>query len=50
MTDFENKKAIVLGGTSGIGLATARMLRDGGAEVIAAGRRESKVDGGAIGT
>ena len=45
MADFSGKKAIVLGGTSGIGLATAEMLRDGGAEVIVGGRREAELDG-----
>ena len=45
MADFSGKKAIVLGGTSGIGLATAEMLRDGGAEVIAGGRSERDLDG-----
>lgn len=45
MADFSGKKAIVLGGTSGIGLATSEMLRDGGAEVIAGSRSEREVDG-----
>ena len=45
MANFENKKAIVLGGTSGIGLAAVEMLRDGGAEVIAGGRRQTEIDG-----
>ena len=45
MADFSGKKAIVLGGTSGIGLATAEMLADGGAQVIAGSRRECRIDG-----
>ncbi len=39
MNRFQNKKAIVLGGTSGIGLAVSRQLRDADAQVIAASRR-----------
>lgn len=42
---FNDKTAIVLGGTSGIGLATAEMLRDRGARVIAGSRRECALEG-----
>ena len=35
---LEGKKALVFGGTSGIGLAAAIMLRDGGCEVVAISR------------
>jgi NAD(P)-dependent dehydrogenase (short-subunit alcohol dehydrogenase family) len=45
MTDFSNRKAIVLGGASGIGLAATEMLRDGGATVIAASRSECEIEG-----
>ena len=45
MVSISGKKAIVLGGTSGIGLVTAERLRDGGAEVIAGSRRECEIDG-----
>jgi len=40
--DVNGKKAIVFGGTSGIGLATARRLAAGGAQVIAISRDPSK--------
>ncbi len=39
MTYFDNKKSLVLGGTSGIGLAIARALVDHGSEVIVGSRR-----------
>ncbi len=37
----QGKRALVLGGTSGIGLAAARMLKERGAEVIAMSRSDS---------
>ncbi len=40
--DVSGKKAVVFGGTSGIGLATARQLAELGAEVIAISRDPSK--------
>lgn len=45
MTVMNGKKALVFGGTSGIGLESAKMLRDAGAEVIVLSRRGS-IDGG----
>ena len=40
--DINGKKALVFGGTSGIGLATSLKLRDLGAEVVAVSRDPSK--------
>lgn len=40
--DISGKKAVVFGGTSGIGLATARMLAEAGAEVVAISRTQPK--------
>ena len=42
MTDVSGKKAIVFGGTSGIGLATSIKLRDLGAQVVAVSRDPSR--------
>jgi len=39
MTNFTNKKAIVFGGTSGIGLEIAKLLTKSGVEVITVSRR-----------
>ena len=40
--DISGKRAIVFGGTSGIGLATAKMLAAGGARVVATSRNPEK--------
>ena len=42
--DLEGKRAIVLGGTSGIGLATTRQLEAAGATVTAGSRSASNID------
>ncbi len=41
MGRYEAKRAVVIGGTSGMGLATARLLRDHGASVLVTGRTEA---------
>ncbi|MGV9678682.1 glucose 1-dehydrogenase [Nocardia sp. NPDC003482] len=40
---FHDKTALITGGTSGMGLATARRLRDEGARVVITGRDESRL-------
>jgi NAD(P)-dependent dehydrogenase (short-subunit alcohol dehydrogenase family) len=37
MERYQAKKAVLIGGTSGMGLATAKMLLDGGARVLVTG-------------
>ena len=44
MHRLDNKIALVTGGTSGIGLATARLFAAEGATVIVTGRRQSALD------
>jgi NAD(P)-dependent dehydrogenase (short-subunit alcohol dehydrogenase family) len=41
---FENKVVVVTGGTSGIGLATAKAFADEGASVFITGRRQEALD------
>lgn len=41
--DLSNKTAVVIGGTSGIGLALSRGLAEAGADVVPTGRRENLV-------
>lgn len=42
MVNLENKVALITGGTSGIGLATAKYLKDAGAVIIITGRKNEK--------
>ena len=44
MERCQDKKAVIIGGTSGMGLATAKMLLDGGARVLVTGRSQAGLD------
>ena len=44
MDRYEGKKVVIIGGTSGIGLATAKTLLDGGARVLVTGRSQAGLD------
>jgi NAD(P)-dependent dehydrogenase (short-subunit alcohol dehydrogenase family) len=44
MERYQDKKVVIIGGTSGIGLATAKMLVDGGARVLVTGRSQAGLD------
>ena len=44
MPQLKNKIAVVTGGTSGIGLATAKRFVEEGAHVFIAGRRQADED------
>ena len=44
MERYQGKKVVIIGGTSGMGLATAKMLIDGGARVLVTGRSQAGLD------
>ncbi len=44
MSEFQNKVVVITGGTSGIGLATAKAFADQGAAVFITGRRQETLD------
>ena len=44
MTAYEGKRVVITGGTSGIGLATAKLLADYGARVLVTGRTPSSLE------
>ncbi|WP_026877519.1 SDR family oxidoreductase [Jiangella gansuensis] len=44
MNRFDTTKAVITGGTHGMGLAIARALVDGGGEVVVTGRNESTIE------
>jgi NAD(P)-dependent dehydrogenase (short-subunit alcohol dehydrogenase family) len=44
MDSYKGRKAVVTGGTLGIGLAAARALLEGGAEVLLTGRSQQNLD------
>src|SRR4051812_37875897 len=44
MDRYEGKKVVIIGGTSGIGLTTAKMLGKGGARVLVTGRAQAGLE------
>lgn len=44
MKKYDGKRVVILGGTSGMGLVTARMLLDEGARVLVTGRSQTGLD------
>jgi len=44
MKRYEGKRVVIIGGTSGMGLATAKMLLDGGERVLATGRSKEGLE------
>jgi NAD(P)-dependent dehydrogenase (short-subunit alcohol dehydrogenase family) len=48
MSRLKNKVAVITGGTSGMGLATAKRFVEEGAFVYITGRRQTELDKGGI--
>ena len=44
MEQYQGKKVVIIGGTSGMGLATAKMLLEGGARVLVTGRSKEGLE------
>jgi NAD(P)-dependent dehydrogenase (short-subunit alcohol dehydrogenase family) len=44
MQRYDTKRVVIIGGTSGMGLATAKLLLDGGARVLVTGRSQAGLD------
>ena len=44
MDRYQDKKVVIIGGTSGMGLATAKMLINGGARVLVTGRSQAGLE------
>jgi NAD(P)-dependent dehydrogenase (short-subunit alcohol dehydrogenase family) len=44
MERYQDKKVVIIGGTSGMGLTTAKMLLDGGARVLVTGRSQAGLE------
>ncbi len=44
MQRYQDKKVVIIGGTSGMGLTTAKMLLDGGARILVTGRSRAGLD------
>jgi len=44
MAQYQDKKAVIIGGTSGMGLVTAKMLLNGGARVLVTGRSQAGLE------
>src|SRR5208283_761160 len=44
MKRYQGKKVVIIGGTSGMGLATAKMLLDGGSRVLVTGRSKEGLE------